>query len=126
VRLAGWITRSTHGNGASFVEGSAESLPLAASRATVLWAPSSVHHWRDVARGLAEANRVFVAQGRLLLAERSVARGAKGHARHGLTEQEADRLMQAVNAAGFTEVARHARRAGRRSLVIVTATAPAH
>jgi ubiquinone/menaquinone biosynthesis C-methylase UbiE len=125
VRLAGRVTRLTHSNGAHFIEGSAESLPLVAGGATVLWALSSVHHWQDLARGLAEALRVLAPQGRLLLVERSVAPGAKGHARHGLTDEEADRLVQAVEAAGFTRVARYAQRAGRRNIVIVTATAPA-
>jgi len=125
VRLAWRITRWTHSDGARFIEGSAESLPLVAGRATVLWALSSVHHWEDLARGLAEALRVLAPQGRLLLVERSVAPGANGHVTHGLTESEADRLVQAVEAAGFTHVCREAHQAGRRNLVIVTATAPA-
>jgi len=125
VRLAGRITRWTHSDGARFIEASAESLPLPTGRATVLWALSSVHHWEDLTRGLAEALRVLAPQGRLLLVERSVALDAKGHGRHGLTEEEADRLVQAVEAVGFTQVVRQAQRAGRRDLVIVTATAPA-
>lgn|GEM_PF-895316 len=124
VRLAGWITKVTHSDGARFIEGSAESLPLATGRATVLWALSSVHHWEDLGRGLAEALRVLEPRGRLLLVERSVAPGAKGHARHGLTEEEADGLVQAVEAAGFVEVGRHPQLAGRRLLVVVTAIAP--
>ena len=66
-----------------FVEGAAEALPLPDRSATVLWSLSTVHHWRDLDAGLAEARRVLQPAGRLLAVERIVVPGATGHGSHG-------------------------------------------
>src|SRR6185369_11754568 len=39
--------------------GSAEALPTADGAASVVWSIATVHHWRDVDAGLAEARRVL-------------------------------------------------------------------
>lgn len=111
-------------NGPAFIEGSAEVLPLPDGSASVVWALSSVHHWADQARGLAEARRVLTPGGRLLLAERSVKPDARGHAAHGLTPEGAEQLVHAVEVAGFVNVERQIRTADQRTLVVVTAIAP--
>src|SRR3974377_2171391 len=75
LRLARAITSMRRGTSVEFLEGSAEALPLPDRSATVLWALSSVHHWVDRGAGLAEAHRVLVPGGWILLAERAVAPG---------------------------------------------------
>jgi len=96
LSLARAITSMRRVTGVEFLEGSAEALPLPDRSATVLWALSSVHHWVDRGAGLAEAHRVLVPGGWILLAERAVAPGARGHARHGLTSEESEVLIEAV------------------------------
>jgi ubiquinone/menaquinone biosynthesis C-methylase UbiE len=122
LRLARWITSLRQGQRPRYVEGTAESLPIPDDSATVLWALSSVHHWSDRDAGLAEARRVLVPDGRILLAERLTTPGARGHARHGLTAEGAADLAAAVTRAGFTRVKRQIVNAGHRTLVVLTAT----
>lgn len=124
LRLARWITTVRRVSGLTLLLGSAESLPLPSDSATVLWAISSVHHWQDVAGGLAEARRVLTPGGRLLLVERAVGPGTGWHASHGLSAEGAARLVRDVAEAGFLEVVTLQRRAGRRQLVVVDAIAP--
>jgi len=106
-----------------FVPGAAEALPLPGSSATVVWSLSAVHHWRDRTLGLAEARRVMVSGARLLLAERLVRPGARWRAGHGLNDEQAGQLATDVAAAGFADVWRRLLPAGRRTLVVVGATA---
>jgi len=124
LRLARWITAIRRSTGASFLEGSAEHLPLPDESANVVWSISSVHHWDDRARGLAEAKRVLAPGGRLLLAERRVRQGATVHAGHGLTSEAAADLAREVGTAGFVETRSQIEKAGRRTLVVITARAP--
>jgi len=124
LRLARWIGSLRRNERVRFVEGTVESLPIVSESATVVWALSSVHHWHDQAGGLAEARRVLKSAGRLLLVERSVESGAKGHAPHGLTDDEAQELVRAVEGSCFSQVTLQARRTRLRDLVIVTAVAP--
>lgn len=124
LRLAKWITSLRRTEGASFVKGSAESIPLSSGQATVVWSLSSVHHWGDRRQGLAEARRLLAAGGRLLLAERLVASGARGHAAHGLTSEQSEELLEEAKASGFADVRRQVVKAGRRTLVVVLASAP--
>src|SRR5271165_3216634 len=70
LRLARLISSMRKATRVSWVEGSAERLPLPDGAATVVWAISSVHHWADTVRGLAEIHRVLGPGGRVLLAER--------------------------------------------------------
>ncbi len=123
LRLARWMTTLRHMDGVDFLEGTAESIPLEAQSATVVWAVQSVHHWENPDRGLKESLRVLAPGGRLVLAEKSVVPGARGHAQHGLTERQADELVRLLVETGFVHVTKHAVRAGRRRLVAVTANA---
>ena len=61
--------------------------------------------------------------GRLLLLERSVTPGARGLARHGLDDEESEGLVETLGAMGFGGVERQTHRAGRRTLVVISATA---
>ena len=88
---------------------------------TIAWAISTVHHWDDPTAGLGEIRRVLAPAGRVLLAERLVQPGAHGHAAHGLTRDQADRLATEL-AAGFTDIHTDTRRAGRRTFLILAGT----
>jgi SAM-dependent methyltransferase len=85
---------------------------------------SSVHHWRDRARGVAEARRVLVPGGRLLLADRRVRPGARGLAGHGLTTEEVTGLLEDAAAAGFVDVTEESGGSGGMTFVVVRAAAP--
>ena len=124
LRLARRVTALRRTDGVIFLEGSAENLPLDADSATVVWALQSVHHWEDVARGLREALRVLAPDGRLLLLERHVTPGARGHAAHGLTDPQADELARQAEETGFISIERRMIRARRRDFVVTTAVAP--
>ncbi len=125
LRLGQWITAARRIINVTFREGRAEALPLPDASVTVAWALSSVHHWPDRAAGLAEAARVLAPGGRILLAERLVKPGARGHAAHGLSRNEASRLAADLAAAGFTGASCDTRKAGRRrTLLIVRGTLP--
>lgn len=85
----------------SWIEGVAEHLPVPDASATVVWALSTVHHWPDVERGLAECRRVLRPGGRFLAMERRTRPGATGHASHGWTEAQAATFAAQCRAAGF-------------------------
>jgi ubiquinone/menaquinone biosynthesis C-methylase UbiE len=125
LRLARQISALRRMPHIAWLEGSAEALSLPDGDATIVWALSSVHHWQDRAAGLAEAHRVLDPGGQLVLAERRRRPGARGHAAHGLTSDQADRLATDMIAAGFVGVHTETRNAGRRRLVIVCGTRPA-
>ncbi len=117
--LARWISTVRRVHGATWMEGVAESLPLDDGRVTVAWALSSVHHWTDRRAGLREIHRVVVPGGRVVLAERLIRSGARGHAAHGLSAEGADDLMAEMESAGFSAVGIDRREAGRRPLLVV-------
>ena len=119
LRLARWISRLRRTGSVSWLEGRAEELPVPDALATVAWALSSAHHWSDRAAGLGEAWRALAPAGRLVIAERLVKAGARGHATHGLSSDQAEELARQAAAAGFTDVRIRRARAGRRELVIV-------
>jgi ubiquinone/menaquinone biosynthesis C-methylase UbiE len=119
LRLARWISRVRRSANVSWLQGSAERLPLPDGEASVAWAISSAHHWEDRAAGIREARRVLAADGRLVVAERLARQGARGHAAHGLSRDQADDLAGQLAAAGFLEVRVETCRAGHRNLVMV-------
>lgn len=121
LRLARVLTRATADARITWMLGSAERLPLPDGAATVLWSISSVHHWDDQAVGLAEIRRVLAPGGRVLLAERLIRPGARGHAAHGFTRVQAEDLARALASAGFVAVRSNILTAGRRTMVVVRA-----
>ena len=58
------------------------------------------------------------------MVERLTPAGARGHAAHGLTEDEADRLTAELAEAGFSSVQTEVTKAGRRRLVVVKCVLP--
>jgi ubiquinone/menaquinone biosynthesis C-methylase UbiE len=125
LRLARWISAARRVHGLDWRVGRAEALPTEDGSATVVWAISTFHHWDDPAAGLGEIHRVLIPGGRVVLAERLVPSGARGHAAHGLTAEQAEALAAELAAAGFTDIHRDTRRAGRRTLVVVAGVRPA-
>jgi ubiquinone/menaquinone biosynthesis C-methylase UbiE len=109
---------------ARYLVGSAEELPVPDGSASVLWSLATVHHWRDLAAGLAEAHRVLRPGGRFLVIERHVASGATGHGTHGWMDEQARRFAESCVTAGFTDVAISHHRAGRKPVLAVLATRP--
>ena len=108
----------------SWVEGAAENLPLPDSSATVVWSLATVHHWKDVGKGLAEAHRVLAPGGRLLAIERQVRPGATGLASHGWTEQQAESFAAILRTAGFDNVRIGNQGTGRRAVWTVSGVRP--
>jgi ubiquinone/menaquinone biosynthesis C-methylase UbiE len=108
----------------AWVEGTAEQLPLPDGAATVLWSISTVHHWRDVDLGLAEARRVLDPGGRLLAIERRTQPGARGHASHGWTPEQADAFDERCRAAGFVDLRVETVKPGKSTLLAVHGIAP--
>jgi ubiquinone/menaquinone biosynthesis C-methylase UbiE len=119
LQLARWISGIRRTGSVSWREGRAEELPVPDALATVAWALSSAHHWSDRPAGLGEAWRALAPAGRLVIVERLVKAGARGHAAHGLSSDQAEELARQATAAGFTDVRVRRARAGRRQLVIV-------
>lgn len=101
LRVARAVTRSA---GIVWVEGSAEALPVPDGTATVVWSLATVHHWRDVTRGLAEVLRVLAPAGRLLVVERQSPPDATGVAGHGWTAAQADSFAAQCRGAGLRDV----------------------
>ncbi|HYZ38879.1 MAG TPA: class I SAM-dependent methyltransferase [Pseudonocardiaceae bacterium] len=119
LRLARALTRQRAG--ITWAEGSAEDLRQPEASATVLWCVATVHHWKDVSMGLAEARRVLAPEGRLLVIERCVHPRATGLASHGWTEQQVQSFAAQCRAAGFDDVRVEQHTPGRRALYVVRA-----
>jgi ubiquinone/menaquinone biosynthesis C-methylase UbiE len=122
LRLARIVTRGH--SGITWSLGGAEALPLADGWATVVWSLKTVHHWQDVAAGLAEMRRVLASGGRLLVMERRVQPGATGLASHGWTEQQAEAFAARCRATGFAGVRVDEHRRGRGTAWVVRAVQP--
>ena len=123
LRLARLLT--VRGGGVTWLDGAAEALPLPDAAATVLWSLATVHHWPDLAGGLAEAFRVLAPGGRLLVIERRRRPGTTGLASHGWTDEQAQSFAGSCVAAGFIEPHVATRHTGRKDYLIVTAARPA-
>jgi ubiquinone/menaquinone biosynthesis C-methylase UbiE len=119
LRLARILTRRRLD--ITWVQGAAEELRLPDRSATVVWSLATVHHWRDVAAGLAEVHRVLSPGGRFLAIERRVRPDATGLASHGWTDEQAESFAAQCRTAGFDEVDAATRTAGRSAVTVVSA-----
>ena len=114
----------THSRKARYVEGTAEALPLANRSASVAWSIATVHHWVDIDAGIDEARRVLRSGGRFVAIERATTPGARGHASHGWTDEQAAAFASRCRDRGFVNVRIEHATNKRRSTVSVIATAP--
>jgi ubiquinone/menaquinone biosynthesis C-methylase UbiE len=119
LRLARIVTRN--GPNVVWSQGSAENLPLPEHSVTAAWSVATVHHWEDVAAGLAEVRRVLAPGGRFFAVERQVQPGATGLASHGWTDQQANSFGAMCRTAGFDDVHIETRNVGRRLAHVVRA-----
>jgi SAM-dependent methyltransferase len=124
LRLARALTRDR--NAISWAEGTAEDLPQPDGSATVVWSLSTVHHWKSVTAGLAEARRVLAPGGRFLVIERRVRPCATGLASHGWTDEQAESFVADCREAGFEDVRLERRTPGRRAVLVVAAVSGGH
>jgi ubiquinone/menaquinone biosynthesis C-methylase UbiE len=122
LRLARTLTRNRLT--ITWAEGAAEDLREPDGSATIVWSLATVHHWRHVTAGLAEARRVLAPGGRLLAIERRVRPGATGLASHGWTDQQAESFAVQCRAAGFDSVHVEKHTPGRRAVSVVKAVRP--
>jgi ubiquinone/menaquinone biosynthesis C-methylase UbiE len=119
LRLARIVTRNEPN--IVWSQGSAETLPLPEHSVTAAWSVATVHHWQDVAAGLAEVRRVLAPGGRFFAVERQVQPGATGLASHGWTDQQAQSFGAMCRAAGFDDVHIETHNVGRRLAHVVRA-----
>ncbi|HEY9303770.1 MAG TPA: class I SAM-dependent methyltransferase [Mycobacterium sp.] len=117
--LARLVTRDR--SGISWLQGSAEHVPLPGQSASVVWSVATVHHWADVAAGLAEVHRVLRPGGRFFAIERCVRPGATGLASHGWTDQQAASFADCCRTAGLDDVRVETVKRGRRRVHVVRA-----
>ena len=122
LRVARLLTRSSVA--VRYVAGTAEALPVPDDSASVVWSIATVHHWADIDAGLREVRRVLRDGGRLVAIERRTRPGARGHAGHGWTDDQAEAFAEHCREHGFADVRVERNTIGRRSTVSVIATAP--
>ena len=122
LRVARAVTRRR--DDVDWADGAAENLPVPTGSATVVWSLATVHHWKDVTEGLAEAHRVLAPGGRVLAIERQVPADATGLASHGWTEQQAESFAAHCRTAGFDDVRVEALGTGRRAVWAVHGVKP--
>jgi len=121
-RVARFSTRDT--TNVSYVDGTAESLPVGDASAEVVWSIATVHHWADVDAGLAEVRRVVRRSGgRFVAIERHTTPGARGLASHGWTDAQANAFADRCRVLDFVDVRIEHDQHDRRATVSVTATA---
>jgi ubiquinone/menaquinone biosynthesis C-methylase UbiE len=101
-----WIAKLTTLPGkVRYRAGSAESLAAPDASVTVYWSLSTIHHWKNVDAGLAEAQRVLAPGGRFVAVEHLIERtDAPGIESHGWTEAQAAAFADLCRAHGFDNV----------------------
>jgi ubiquinone/menaquinone biosynthesis C-methylase UbiE len=119
LRLARIVTRDRRG--ITWLEGSAENVPVPEHSATVVWSVATVHHWKDVTAGLGEVRRILAPGGRFFAVERRVQPGATGLASHGWTDEQAASFAACCRTAGLDDLQIETMKGGRHVLQVVKA-----
>ena len=121
LRVARTLTR---GKKVDYRQGTAEQLPVDDASANCAWSIACVHHWQDVDAGLQEARRVLTSSGSFVAIERQREPGARGHASHGWTVEQADAFADRCRALGFGDVRVERATVRRGKLLAVVAATP--
>ena len=125
LRVAACSRPSSRPSGPSATsKASAEALPLPDGSASVVWSMATVHHWPDLAAGLAEVRRVLRPPGGFSPSSAASRPGATGHASHGWTDEQVERFADECRGAGFVDIGISTHRASRRDVVAVLARVP--
>lgn len=95
----------------------AEDVPFEDAAFTVIVSIASMHHWTDRTAGLATLTAKLAPGGRLLLAERLLAKAG-----HGITPEEITKVMAQLSELGHTDVRTIERKQGRRTITVIHAT----
>jgi ubiquinone/menaquinone biosynthesis C-methylase UbiE len=119
LRVARWFPS---GGRVRYLDGRAESLPMEDASADVVWSIAAVHHWPDLAGGLAEVQRVLRPGGRFVAIERRSEPGATGVASHGWTDEQVEGFAAACRDAGLVDPNASHHTTGRGKVVAVLAT----
>ena len=115
---------TAHRDNVTWVEGTAERLPLEDGSATVIWALATVHHWAAPDDAARDVCRVLAAGGRFVAIEAEVAPDATGHRSHGWTRPQAEAFGDMCTAAGLAHVSVSRHHAGRRAVLAVVGRSP--
>jgi ubiquinone/menaquinone biosynthesis C-methylase UbiE len=115
---------SRNGRRVSYVEGTAEALPLPDASASVAWSIATVHHWHDIDAGLREVRRVLQPGGRFVAIEKCTTPDAHGLASHGWTETQAEAFATRMRELGFVDVRVDKHKEGRHRALCAVATNP--
>ena len=121
LRLAERFTPRRLASTIEYERGTAEHLPVPDAMADIVWAIASAHHFADIATALRECRRICTESGTVLVVERHVRPGARGHAAHGLTDEGAEETAGAAFDAGFANVRTETVALGRKRFVLVRA-----
>lgn len=95
----------------------AEDLPFDDGSFTLIYSIASMHHWDDRSRGLTTIAAKLAPGGRLLIAERALTSPG-----HGITPAQAEAVVAELQRLGLTDVGANDHTAGRRRLIVITAT----
>jgi SAM-dependent methyltransferase len=117
-RIGGWLTRNKK---VSYVDGTAESLPVPDASANVVWSIATVHHWHNIDDGLREVARVLVPGGRFVAIEKRTTPGAHGLGSHGWTEAQGGVFADRLRDVGFVDVRVETNKHGRHPALCVVA-----
>lgn len=112
--------RSRGLDGVGFAVGDATDLPRPDDSVSIAWTIASFHHWPDPRAGLVEIARVLRTDGRLLVGERRLRRAGG----HGMTDADADELVDLLRSLRYREVTVASHRAVLSTLLVVSATCP--
>jgi ubiquinone/menaquinone biosynthesis C-methylase UbiE len=103
----------------TFRHGTAEHIPVDDAAADVVWSLATVHHWKDIDRGLTEVRRVLKPNGVFVAIEADTQPGATGHASHGWTDAQAERFAELCRVKGYIDVRVERRTTDKRARVAV-------
>jgi ubiquinone/menaquinone biosynthesis C-methylase UbiE len=112
----------THTNAVTYRRGTAEQLPVADGEGNVAWSIATVHHWRDIDAGLAEVRRALAPGGQFVAIERRMHAGARGHASHGWTPEQAETFGARCEEHGLVDVRVSEHTHARHSAMAVSGT----